>query len=107
MSTLRERNRLRTRAEIAEAALTLFEEHGYEKTTVDQIAAAAGVLQRDVLPLLRGQGGRALQRRGRGGGRVGHPGAGPRRPDPLGWQPSDAPVADYCGVPDRAAPSPA
>jgi TetR/AcrR family transcriptional regulator, regulator of mycofactocin system len=43
MSTLRERNRLRTRAEIAEAALTLFEEQGYEKTTVDQIAAAAGV----------------------------------------------------------------
>jgi AcrR family transcriptional regulator len=43
MSTLRERNRRRTRVEIAEAALTLFEEQGYEKTTVDQIAAAAGV----------------------------------------------------------------
>jgi len=43
MSTLRERTRQRTRAEIAAAALTLFEEKGYENTTVDQIAAAAGV----------------------------------------------------------------
>ena len=43
MSTLRERNRRRTRADIAGAALTLFEEQGYERTTVDQIAAAAGV----------------------------------------------------------------
>src|SRR3954453_20338275 len=43
MSTLRERNRNRTRAEIAEAALGLFEEKGYEAVTVDQIAAAAGV----------------------------------------------------------------
>ena len=43
MSTLRERNRDRTRAEIAEAALGLFEEKGYEAVTVDQIAGAAGV----------------------------------------------------------------
>ena len=43
MSTLRERNRLRTRAEIADAALALFEERGYERTTVEQIAAAAQV----------------------------------------------------------------
>src|SRR4051812_31838262 len=43
MSTLRERNRHRTRAEIAEAALGLFEEKGYEAVTVDQIAAVAGV----------------------------------------------------------------
>jgi AcrR family transcriptional regulator len=43
MSTLRERTRQRTRAEIAAAALALFEEKGYESTTVDQIAAAAGV----------------------------------------------------------------
>jgi AcrR family transcriptional regulator len=43
MSTLRERNRQRTRAEIAEAALVLFERDGYENTTVEQIAATAGV----------------------------------------------------------------
>src|SRR3954467_1085210 len=43
MSTLRERNRHRTRAEIAEAALGLFEEKGYEAVTVDQIAGVAGV----------------------------------------------------------------
>jgi AcrR family transcriptional regulator len=43
MSTLRERNRQRTRAEIAEAALSLFERSGYESTTVEQIAATAGV----------------------------------------------------------------
>jgi AcrR family transcriptional regulator len=43
MSTLRQRNRQRTLQEIAEAALALFEQHGFEATTVDQIAAAAGV----------------------------------------------------------------
>lgn len=43
MTTLRERNRLRTRNDIIEAALALFLEQGYEATTVDQIAKAAGV----------------------------------------------------------------
>ena len=43
MATLRERNRERTRAEIAEVALSLFEEQGYEGTTVEQIATASGV----------------------------------------------------------------
>lgn len=43
MSTMRERNRERNRTEIGEAALTLFEKQGYEQTTVEQIANAAGV----------------------------------------------------------------
>lgn len=43
MSSLRERNRLRTRGDITEAALALFDQQGYESTTVDQIARAAGV----------------------------------------------------------------
>jgi AcrR family transcriptional regulator len=41
--SLRERNRARTYAEIADAALDLFERQGYDATTVDQIAASAGV----------------------------------------------------------------
>src|SRR6266487_66553 len=40
---LRARNRARTYAEIADAALDLFERQGYDATTVDQIAAAGGV----------------------------------------------------------------
>ncbi|WP_308015187.1 TetR/AcrR family transcriptional regulator [Nocardia coffeae] len=43
MSTLRERNRLRTRDDIANAAIALFEQQGYEATTTEQIAKAAGV----------------------------------------------------------------
>ena len=43
MTTLRERNRARTRLEIESAALHLFEHQGYDSTTVDQITAAAGV----------------------------------------------------------------
>ncbi|WP_174183751.1 TetR/AcrR family transcriptional regulator [Nocardia barduliensis] len=43
MSTLRERNRLRTREDIATAAMTLFEQQGYDTTTTEQIAKAAGV----------------------------------------------------------------
>ena len=40
---LRERNRARTYAETTEAALGLFEQQGFDATTVDQIAAAAGI----------------------------------------------------------------
>jgi TetR/AcrR family transcriptional regulator, regulator of mycofactocin system len=40
---LRERNRARTYAEIADAALDLFERQGFDATTVDQIAGASGV----------------------------------------------------------------
>jgi AcrR family transcriptional regulator len=40
---LRERKKLRTRAAILDAALDLFEEQGYEATTIDQIAERAEV----------------------------------------------------------------
>lgn len=44
--TLRERNKARARAEIADAALTLFFDRGFEGVTVDEIVSAAGVSRR-------------------------------------------------------------
>jgi AcrR family transcriptional regulator len=43
LAPLRDRRRATTRQEIAEAALQLFERQGYDGTTVEQIADAAGV----------------------------------------------------------------
>ena len=44
--SLRQRNRDRTALEIATAAFALFRERGYEATTIEQIAAAAGLSPR-------------------------------------------------------------
>ena len=45
---IRDRKREATRARIAETALQLFVSHGYAETTIDQIAAAAGVGRRTI-----------------------------------------------------------
>jgi AcrR family transcriptional regulator len=45
---LRERKRRETRRRLAETGLRLFLEHGYERTTLDSIAEAAGVSRRTV-----------------------------------------------------------
>jgi AcrR family transcriptional regulator len=45
---LRERKKLQTRQHIAEVAMRLFAEHGFEEVTVDQIAAAADVAKKTV-----------------------------------------------------------
>ncbi|HEX4864178.1 MAG TPA: TetR family transcriptional regulator [Acidimicrobiales bacterium] len=44
--SLRERNKARARAEIADAALRLFYDRGFEGVTVDEIVGAAGVSRR-------------------------------------------------------------
>ncbi|MEU7788815.1 TetR/AcrR family transcriptional regulator [Amycolatopsis sp. NPDC049159] len=44
--SLRERTRLAVRQQLLDAALALFVKHGYEETTVDEIAAAAGMSKR-------------------------------------------------------------
>lgn len=44
--SLRERTRRAVRAEIAEAAMRLFLDNGFDATTIDQIAAAAGISRR-------------------------------------------------------------
>ncbi|TCC16623.1 TetR family transcriptional regulator [Kribbella speibonae] len=44
--TLRERKKLRTRAAISEAAISLFVEHGFDQVSITQVAEAADVSRR-------------------------------------------------------------
>lgn len=57
---LHERRRHQTEREIREAALTLFEQHGVDGTTVDDIARAAGVSPRTVFRYATTKEGAAL-----------------------------------------------
>src|ERR1700761_2092161 len=50
---LRERKRQLTVERIAETGLKLFMEHGYEATTLDEIAAASGISRRTFFHYLR------------------------------------------------------
>lgn len=53
----REANKARTRAAVLKAALKLFAEHGYESTTVREIADAAGVTERTFYRYFEGKEG--------------------------------------------------
>lgn len=48
MTGLRERKKARTRQEIVEAALELFEKKGFDETTIDDVASAAEVSPRTI-----------------------------------------------------------
>ncbi|WP_410574758.1 TetR family transcriptional regulator [Amycolatopsis sp. cmx-4-61] len=50
---LRERTRRAVQREIGEAALALFVERGFDKTTIDDVAAAVGMSQRSVFRYFR------------------------------------------------------
>jgi AcrR family transcriptional regulator len=51
--SLRERTRRAVQREIGEAALALFVERGFDKTTIDDVAAAVGMSQRSVFRYFR------------------------------------------------------
>ncbi|MBB5079106.1 TetR/AcrR family transcriptional regulator [Nonomuraea endophytica] len=53
MASLRERKKRQTRQALMDAAAQLFDKQGYETTTVDQIAAAAGVSTRTFFTYFR------------------------------------------------------
>jgi AcrR family transcriptional regulator len=63
---LRERKKLRTRATLTAVALRLFDEQGYEQTTVAEIAAAADVSTRTFFSYFEGKEDVVFRDQGRG-----------------------------------------
>ena len=57
LPTFRERKAQAVREIIWEAAIDLFLEKGYDDTTVDEVAQAAGISPTILLPVLRYEGG--------------------------------------------------
>src|SRR2546422_11044216 len=88
-STRRRAQAAQTRQDILKAALQLFLEGGYAGTTINDVAAAAGVAVEDIYPGVGRQG--ALFKRGMGGGIAG--GGPPAAPPPPEGPPGRARIA--------------